>query len=86
MQHIVLTLEAPLMSFGREKIDQNRPTWDFPGLSMITGLLANALGYTRWDPPYPPAPATHQVCLSHRQADPQPPTPQGVPDSNPQAP
>ena len=50
MQHILLTLEAPLMSFGREKIDQNRPTWDFPGLSMITGLLSNALGYPRWDP------------------------------------
>ena len=50
MQHIILTLEAPMMSFGREKIDYNRPTWTFPGLSMVTGLLANALGYSRADP------------------------------------
>jgi CRISPR system Cascade subunit CasD len=44
---LILRLEAPLMSFGREAIDANGPTRDFPDASMLTGLLANALGYTR---------------------------------------
>jgi len=44
---LVLRLEAPLMSFGREAIDANGPTRDFPDSSMLTGLLANAMGYTR---------------------------------------
>jgi CRISPR system Cascade subunit CasD len=44
---LILKLEAPLMSFGREAIDANGPTRDFPDTSMLTGLLANALGYTR---------------------------------------
>jgi CRISPR system Cascade subunit CasD len=46
---LVLRLEAPLMSFGREAIDANGPTRDFPDASMLTGLLTNALGYTRSD-------------------------------------
>jgi CRISPR system Cascade subunit CasD len=44
---LVLRLEAPLMSFGREAIDANGPTRDFPDASMLTGMLSNALGYTR---------------------------------------
>jgi CRISPR system Cascade subunit CasD len=44
---LMLRLEAPLMSFGREAIDANGPTRDFPDASMVTGLLANALGYSR---------------------------------------
>jgi CRISPR system Cascade subunit CasD len=43
----MLRLEAPLMSFGREAIDATGPTRDFPDASMLTGLLANALGYSR---------------------------------------
>jgi CRISPR system Cascade subunit CasD len=44
---IVLRLEAPLMAFGGVRIDQIGPTRDFPAASMLTGLLANALGFTR---------------------------------------
>ncbi|WP_024513362.1 type I-E CRISPR-associated protein Cas5/CasD [Bradyrhizobium sp. ARR65] len=44
---LMLRLEAPLLSFGSEAIDANGPTRDFPGVSMMTGLLANALGYSR---------------------------------------
>ncbi len=35
------------MAFGREAIDQNGPTRDFPDASLLTGLLANALGFRR---------------------------------------
>lgn len=46
-RYLLLRLEAPLMSFGREAIDANGPTRDFPDASMLTGLIANALGWTR---------------------------------------
>ncbi len=48
-RYLVLRLEAPLMSFGREAIDANGPTRDFPDASMLTGLIANALGWKRQD-------------------------------------
>lgn len=44
---LVLRLEAPLLSFGAVAIDNYGVTWDFPALSMLTGLFANALGYER---------------------------------------
>lgn len=44
---LVLRLEAPLVSFGAVVIDNYGVTWDFPALSMLTGLFANALGYER---------------------------------------
>jgi CRISPR system Cascade subunit CasD len=47
MRHLILRLEAPLMSFGGDVIDANGPTLDFPLASLITGLLANALGWRR---------------------------------------
>ena len=40
-------LEAPMGSFGGEAIDAHGPTGDFPTQSMLTGLFANALGWTR---------------------------------------
>ncbi|WP_252737629.1 type I-E CRISPR-associated protein Cas5/CasD [Citreicella sp. C3M06] len=43
-----LTLRAPLMAFGGVAIDHMGPTRDFPSLSAMTGLLANALGYERY--------------------------------------
>lgn len=43
---LVLRLDAPLMAFGGVMIDQVGPTREHPALSMITGLLGNALG---WD-------------------------------------
>jgi CRISPR system Cascade subunit CasD len=42
---LVLRFDAPLMSFGGVAIDQHRGTRDYPGRSMITGLLGNALRY-----------------------------------------
>lgn len=48
---LVLNLEAPLVAFGGVVIDQVGPTRDFPGLSMMTGLLANALGWHWSDGP-----------------------------------
>lgn len=48
---LVLRLEAPLLAFGGVAIDHVGITRDFPALSMLTGLLANALGYrrTEWE-------------------------------------
>ena len=48
---LVLTLEAPLLAFGGVRIDHIGITRDFPALSMLTGMLANALGYhrTEWE-------------------------------------
>lgn len=47
--HLVLDLAAPLMSFGQEQVGEYGPTGAFPGASVITGLLANALGWQRTD-------------------------------------
>ena len=44
---LVLRLEAPLLAFGGVAIDQIGPTRDFPSASLLTGLLANALGWRR---------------------------------------
>ena len=44
---LVLRLEAPLVAFGGVTIDQMGVTRDFPAASMMTGLLANALGLRR---------------------------------------
>jgi len=46
-RHLLLRLEAPLVAFGGETIDSNGVIRDFPALSMVTGLLANALGWRR---------------------------------------
>ena len=45
---LVLRLCAPLMSFGAVAVDQVGPTARWPGASMLTGLLGNALGWD-WD-------------------------------------
>lgn len=47
MRHIILNLEAPLMAFGGETIDNLGVIRPFPAASMLTGLLANALGWRR---------------------------------------
>ncbi len=46
---LVLRLQAPLLAFGGVAIDHVGVTRDFPALSMLTGLLANALGWERTD-------------------------------------
>ncbi len=44
-----LRLAGPLLAFGGLAIDHVGPTRDFPSASMLTGLLANALGWRRED-------------------------------------
>jgi CRISPR system Cascade subunit CasD len=45
MDVLILKLEAPLMSFGTTLVDNNGVIARFPAASLLTGLLANALGY-----------------------------------------
>jgi CRISPR system Cascade subunit CasD len=49
MRHLIMHLEAPLMAFGGETIDNLGVIRPFPAVSMLTGLLANALGWRRVD-------------------------------------
>ena len=46
-RHLVLRLASPLIAFGGEVIDNRGVIRDFPGLSMLTGLIASALGWDR---------------------------------------
>lgn len=46
MRALILRLEAPLMAFGDVMVDAIGRTARYPAASMLTGLLANALG---WD-------------------------------------
>lgn len=48
-RHLLMRLEAPLIAFGGETIDNHGVIRDFPALSMVAGLLANALGWRRED-------------------------------------
>ena len=47
MRHLIMRLESPLMAFGGETIDNLGVIRPFPAVSMLTGLLANALGWRR---------------------------------------
>ena len=47
MNHLIMRLEAPLIACGGETIDNYGVIRSFPSLSMLTGLLANALGWRR---------------------------------------
>lgn len=49
MRVLILRLDAPLVSFGGPAIDQNGVVQAFPALSMLTGLIANALGWEHRD-------------------------------------
>jgi CRISPR system Cascade subunit CasD len=46
---LLLRFDAPLMSFGGVKVDERGVTEDAPGLSLLTGLVANALGWEHGD-------------------------------------
>ncbi|MDR5739026.1 MULTISPECIES: type I-E CRISPR-associated protein Cas5/CasD [unclassified Caballeronia] len=48
-RHLLMRLRAPLVAFGGESIDNYGVIRDFPAMSMITGLIANALGWDRGD-------------------------------------
>lgn len=43
----LLRFDAPMMSFGAPIVSEEGLVQPFPALSMMTGLLANALGYDR---------------------------------------
>jgi CRISPR system Cascade subunit CasD len=45
MDLLVLRFDAPLMSFGAPIVDNQGEIQPYPALSMMTGLLANALGF-----------------------------------------
>ena len=49
MRVLVLRFDAPLVSFGAPAIDQNGVVQSFPAVSMLTGLIANALGWDHRD-------------------------------------
>ncbi|MEH3037553.1 MAG: type I-E CRISPR-associated protein Cas5/CasD [Sphingomonas adhaesiva] len=51
MRHLILDLDAPLMSFGGDLVDAYGVVRDFPAKSMLAGLFANALGWERYDAP-----------------------------------
>jgi len=46
-QFLILILEGTLAAYGAEMVDARGPVRDWPGASMLTGLIANALGYRR---------------------------------------
>lgn len=48
-RHLLIRLSSPLIAFGGETIDNFGVIRDFPALSMVTGLIANALGWDRSD-------------------------------------
>jgi CRISPR system Cascade subunit CasD len=47
MDVVLLRFDAPLMSFGGVVVDQHNRTESFPNRAMLTGLFANALGFSR---------------------------------------
>lgn len=49
MRCLILRFQAPLMAFGDVAVDEIRPTRRLPTLSMMTGLLGNALGLDHGD-------------------------------------
>jgi CRISPR system Cascade subunit CasD len=49
MKVLVLRLDAPIVSFGAPMVDQNGVVQAFPTLSLLTGMLANALGWNHHD-------------------------------------
>jgi CRISPR system Cascade subunit CasD len=49
VRHLLLDLDAPLMSFGGDMVDAYGVVRDFPAKSMVAGVLANALGWERYD-------------------------------------
>jgi CRISPR system Cascade subunit CasD len=49
MQILILRFDAPLMSFGGVMVDHHGVIERFPGLSLLTGLFGNALGYRHGD-------------------------------------
>lgn len=70
MRWLVLRLRAPLAAFGAEAVDARGPTRDFPALSAITGLFANALGYERTEADRLQALQDRLILGARREAEP----------------
>lgn len=49
LEVLLLRFDAPLMSFGGVRVDERGVTEEAPGLSLVTGLAANALGWEHRD-------------------------------------
>ena len=49
MEVLLLRFDAPLLSFGAPIVDNRGVIQPYPALSMLTGLLGNALGYDHSD-------------------------------------
>jgi CRISPR system Cascade subunit CasD len=49
MEVLILRLDAPLISFGAPIIDRHGKVQSYPALSLIAGMLGNALGYDHSD-------------------------------------
>jgi CRISPR system Cascade subunit CasD len=47
VKHLILVLEGPLAAYGAEMVDARGPVRDWPGASLLAGLIANALGFKR---------------------------------------
>src|SRR6266702_2454617 len=45
--HLLLVMEGPLMAFGAVMVDAFGKIDDFPSKAMLTGMLGNALGFSR---------------------------------------
>lgn len=45
--HLILRLEGPVVAFGAPIIDNFGVVQEWPGASLLTGLIANALGWRR---------------------------------------
>ncbi len=50
-EFLVLTIYAPLASWGEIAVGETRGSWDRPSRSAVLGLVAAALGLTRHDQP-----------------------------------
>jgi len=59
MNVLLLRFDAPLMSFGAPIVDNRGVIQPYPALSMMTGLIGNALGYDHAD-------ASHLESLQRR--------------------
>lgn len=51
MRVLMLRFDASLVSFGAPAVDQHGVVQTFPALSLLTGLLANAIGWNHSDGP-----------------------------------
>lgn len=67
---LILRLEAPLVAFGGVTVDQVGVTRDFPAASMLTGLIANALGWERTDKAAHQALQNRLVFAARREREP----------------